>query len=203
MKVNCDLHGSDATPGGLPNGFAMGDVAASPATADPRTTPVPRQPAVVGQPSTCPPQLARECRIYTRYLLGQPATAYVLEKYADFHRQHGLVDGRSNDPFDRLLVAVSRRAVWLVGWADAYASRWARRATVRRKLVALLAILECSPTTFTAIDDVGATGPVRGLLYLALRGMTYVLTLLAATVLLGPLHVALRCCRPAGGGRPA
>ena len=133
-------------------------------------------------------QLERECRIYTRCLVGEEPAAYVLAKYCKYHQLQSS-GAAASDPFDRLLLTVSTWGPLAARVADSYASRFYKGALLRRKLVLVLALLECSPPSFQVLDapDSGPRPAVLG--KLAWRGCGYVLSLALATVFLLPVHL--------------
>src|ERR1035437_9355874 len=95
-------------------------------------------------------QLERECQSYTRYLIGQTPTPYVVEKYRDFHQKMGPVaDG---DRFERFLVSTSARGPVWARLTDSYASVWRKNSFVRKKLAVTLALLECASPGFEDLD---------------------------------------------------
>ena len=52
------------------------------------------------------PGLERECRTYTRYLIGREPDAYIVRKYIECHELDRIPAG---DAFDRVLIAASVR----------------------------------------------------------------------------------------------
>ena len=97
-------------------------------------------------------QLERECRTYTRYLIGQTPSEYVVEKYMDFHRKWDALAALKSDRFDQFLVGLSARRPFWARLADSYASRFRKDSAVRKKLVLTLALLECAPPSFEKLD---------------------------------------------------
>ena len=142
-----------------------------------------RQPAKLPVPSNV---LERECHAYVRYLAGQPPTRYIFEKYQDFHLKIGLPAAHSYDRF--LISASSRGPIW-ARLVDTYASFWRKDSAVRGKIVLTLALLECAPPTFEALDRVPAGGWPGAVLRLASSAATYAFTLIVATVLFTPVRL--------------
>lgn len=138
----------------------------------------------------------RECDLFTRYLIGQPATAEMCRHYARALAARGLADwppGR----FDRLLLGLAERGRAGTALVDAYTAFVDRGAPVRRRLVLLMAILENTPEGAAAFDPLPDRGAVRAAAGLLWHGFAGGLALLGAAVLLLPLRLVL-----AGGGRP-
>lgn len=138
-----------------------------------------------------PPQAAldHECRVLTSYLLRLAPSSYVLAKYRDAHAA-GALPASPAGPFDRLLARLAIRRPSLLKLVDAYASVFFRTALVRKKMVLLLAILEASPRVHACFDSPDPGGTVGLLAGIAGRGSAFLLTLLLAVVVLGPLQFA-------------
>ena len=134
-------------------------------------------------------ELRRECRVFCRYLVRQEPNDYVQEKYVAYHSRPDAEAARPADRFDRLLLRVSRRSRVTACVADSYASRFHRRSAVRKKLVLLLAILECCPPSFQYIDSPDRGGRAWIFATLFGRGVLFGVTLLVATIAFGPLHL--------------
>ena len=127
----------------------------------------------------------RECRIFGRYLLGQEPTDYVRQKYTDFHRRAAGGDLQLQSRLDGLLLRFARANVWGTHLADAYATQFFGNATLRKKLVLVLALLECSPPGCEVIDKTFAGGRLLIGLRLAWYGVTTAVMLVVATAVLG------------------
>jgi uncharacterized protein YbjT (DUF2867 family) len=138
----------------------------------------------------------RECDLFTRYLIGQPATAEVRRHYARALAGRGLADPPPAR-FDRLLLGLAGRGGAGTALVDAYTAFFDRGAPVRRRLVLLMAILENTPEGAAAFDPVPERGAVRAAARLLWHGFAGGLTLLAAAVLLLPLRLVL-----SRGGQP-
>lgn len=130
----------------------------------------------------------KECQCYSRYLAGVAATPYVVEKYLEFHgRREGFTTmGR----FDRWLVAASAQGPLWAKLADSYAARFARHSMLRKKLVLMLALLECAPPASAYLDAVDGGGRLRLWARLAMRVAGAALALVAGVLLFAPLHLA-------------
>jgi hypothetical protein len=136
-------------------------------------------------------RLRRECRTYTRYLTGQEPSKYILAKYEDFHRTVPVPVSNGSTPFDRLLVTGAARSPWMTRLADTYASRFCRNSELRRKLVLLVGLLECSQPSAAYLDSPGVRNAAGAWTSLAAAAARYAAALAASVLLLGPLHLAL------------
>ena len=140
-----------------------------------------------------PGQLETECLTYTRYLIGQQASPYVLAKYRQAHQAIPALAAPPADPFDDFLVRFSARAPLAAALADAFCCRFFKRATVRKKLVLALALLECAPGSASAIDSPGSGGRTAALLRLAAGISSAAALLLVSALVLGPIRLLFRC----------
>ena len=75
---------------------------------------------------------------------------------------------------------------------DSYCSRFRRRGPAFRKLVGMLALLECRPASSDRLDLPYSGGAALVIAKLMVRGSLDVLTLLVAVLLLAPLHLLQR-----------
>jgi hypothetical protein len=129
-------------------------------------------------------QLERECRVYAQYLSGQEPTPYLTEKYLDFHQKLG--PSLRSDAFDSFLVNVSARGGIWVRFADSYAQLFRKGSALRKKLILVLGLLECTPPAFEKLDSVPSGGCAGAVLRMAGTSIGFVLSSLAAMVLFTP-----------------
>ena len=137
----------------------------------------------------CREKLEAECRTYARYLLGQPPADYVQSKYLHYHLHASRTAVLPKDLFDEKIVALSARSAMWARIVDAYACRCYPASAVRNKLVLTLALLECAPPSFRALDAPerdGIPGAIAGLIWQAAR---FAACTVAGLVLLSPLRV--------------
>ena len=132
-------------------------------------------------------QLEQECRAYARYLSGQDPTPYLIEKYLEFHQKLG--QSLKLDSFDAFLVKVSVRGGIWVRFADSYARIFRKDCALRKKLILVLALLECSPPGFEELDSVPKGGLAGAVLRIAGTSIGFVLTSLAALIIFVPVRV--------------
>lgn len=131
--------------------------------------------------------LARECQVFTRYLVGREPTPYVIGKYRAAHHAHSAFVPGSR--FDARLVAVARlhpAGAWLV---DAAARFLAPRGLLRKKLVLLLAVLETCPPFFADLEHVAEGTALRQLAGVAVRMIAFVPVLFVGVIVVGLLRL--------------
>ena len=134
-------------------------------------------------------QLERECRCYTKYLIGESPSAYVIEKYKQFHQNSGGIASSELDSFNRHLLEISARGPKWARIADSYATRFRKGSALRKKLVVVLGILECTPPSYEKLDAVPSGGLPAIVVRLTFEGFRYGLCLLLGTVLFTPVRL--------------
>jgi hypothetical protein len=155
--------------------------------ADPAREAAPAGAAALPAPETA--GLVRECRAFARYLAGVEPDAYLEARYVAFHIKVGAA---VQDPVDRALLAVASVGGVATAVADAYAGRFRRRSALRRKLIALLALLESSSPAFERIDAPYRGGALRVYAKLVARALGEVAALAVGLLLFGPLQLLAR-----------
>ncbi len=133
-------------------------------------------------------QLDSECQTYCRYLTGQNPTSYIREKYHEYHQMSGAFSSLAR--FDRFLLSFSRRGTWMARIADGYSVRFLKQSAVRKKLVLMLALLECAPPSSSYLD--ASRGPAALVLArMCVTAAASLLALVAAVLVLLPVHWAM------------
>jgi hypothetical protein len=140
--------------------------------------------------------LARECEVFSRYLLGAAPNDYVRGKYLDAHERDPNYSAHSR--FGRVLLGFAARGPGCARLADSYACLLARKSTLRKKLILLAAIFETCAPFQEVFDSTDAGGQGILIARLAGRGVLFALYLLVALALFAPVHV-LQGLRPSGG----
>jgi hypothetical protein len=140
-------------------------------------------------------RLQRECRVFTRHLIGTAPGEYVAERYLDAHRVRTDFTPRSR--FDRFLCSFAAVTPLAARLADAWCAMFAPGSVLRRKLVLLLAMLESCAPHYRRLEDVSGN---RALAFAGLfgRGLVAALVLLVSVLVFLPARIALG---PAGGGK--
>ena len=136
-------------------------------------------------------QLERECRTYTRYLIGQAPTKYVIERYIDFHRKSYATAAPEFDRFDHFLVGVSAWRPFWARMADSYASVLRKNSAVRQKLVLTLALLECAPPSLEQLDRVDSRSSFGTSTSIAWGAAKYAFTVLTSVVFFSPIRLVM------------
>ena len=149
-----------------------------------------------------PETLRREVQVFGRYLVGRDPGPYVLTWYAAWHAAHGDAEAALALRIDRVLLALARRSRVAARVADTYGARFRPSGLLRRKLVLLVALVECSPETWQTVEEPGPGGRPRTLARLASRAALEGVVLVLAAILLLPVHGVLSVlpARPAAPG---
>jgi len=135
--------------------------------------------------------LRREADVFARLLTKEPPTDYVADKYVAFHEKRGDEIEAGADRVDEILLALARKGPLPARFADAYAGRFRRSSPLRRKLVAMVSLLEATPPGFTLVDTPDHGGPAIAWMRLFARMFGEGLTLFAAALFLLPLDLLL------------
>lgn len=141
------------------------------------------------------PNLERECRLFSHYLIDLSPSDYVLSKYQEAHRFGSPPVGRPIQRFDSIVLWLALKNPFILRLADTYASLFYKQALLRRKLVLLLAILECSPGAFDQLDRPEKLS--RSTLYglLLIKGLRLIAITVLAICLLAPIHATCAVLR--------
>jgi NADH dehydrogenase len=131
--------------------------------------------------------LDKECHTYSRYLVGAPPTPYVLAKYRQYHKVTNTFAGLPL--WDRMLISISARGPLLTRMVDSYAVRFCKFSALRKKLVLMLALLECSRPALEYLDGTDGGGRAWMFLRMGFQAAISVALLLIAIVLLMPTHL--------------
>lgn len=138
--------------------------------------------------------LRDECRMFTRYLLGQEPDSYVLECYVRL--QPAALEASSPPAFaDTVLLEAGRSGLFRLRMADAYARLFMPRCLLRRKLILTFAILENSARFHARFTSGLSTSYLSALARIAVAAVGFGLALVGSLFVLAP-RIAL-------GGRRA
>jgi hypothetical protein len=135
--------------------------------------------------------LNRECSVFALYLIGEPPSEYVKNKYRQAH-QTGSLPGVAAQPEEEFLVRVARIAPWSAKIIDGYTRIFRPFSTVRKKFVLLLAILESCPPAHKYLDSVDSSSILVLLVRLANRCLTFILTVVVGIVFILPAELICR-----------
>jgi NADH dehydrogenase len=139
--------------------------------------------------------LNKECEALSYYLIRQHPNAYVRGKYLEAHQVNLELQAGHRNMFDRLLLAIAVKSIWLAKMADSYASIFSRGCLLRKKIVLLLAILESTTPTFPYFDLPQSGG--RGFLLFRMlgQGLLFAAAFIVSTLLFFPLNLLGRLSR--------
>ena len=135
------------------------------------------------------PDLASECETFTRYLIGRSAPPYVVGRYVAAHRARAQELSLPPSGDERFFVEIARRGPrwsWLV---DCYVRPRAAESLFRRKLVLLVALLECWPATAGRFYSESRESAARVVGRLLARGASFLLGVLVSSLVLPPLRI--------------
>ncbi len=130
--------------------------------------------------------LKAECRIFGHYLIDGTLNAYTEKKYIQGHQK--LEIEISEKPIDQLLLKKAVKSPFWVRLTDIYSSIFFRQAIVRKKLLLLIAILECQQDGYAHLDAVDEKTAFRLFLELGQKGIVSIIMLIISIILIGPFH---------------
>ena len=133
-------------------------------------------------------RLARECRVFTRHLIGTDPGDYVVARYVEAHRARPVFTPISR--MDRFLCAFAGTAPVMTRFADAWSAVFAPTSVLRRKLILLLAMLESTAPHYRRLEVV-PSARAAAFTSLFLRGVLAVLVLLVSLLVFGPARLVL------------
>lgn len=152
----------------------------------------------IDPPPDIPEQLAKECRVFSRYLVRQLPNNYVMEKYRQCHAKP---EFKAADFHDSLLVKLASKGFFLTRMADAYSRFFRSHSLLRRKLAYLMAILEVTPPFFRYLDKADSGGKIGLLIKIGIKGFTLSLHLLFSLIFLMPLQILSKFTRKDENGK--
>jgi hypothetical protein len=149
----------------------------------------------LADPQAAEEVLDKECRTFSRYLLGSEPTDYILRKYRSGHESIPFRSRSQQSTFDSRLVVFAGKGKVRARMSDAYARMFFPHGTLRQKLVLLLAILETSPTSYAPLTR-GGRGSTQAIWDITVSLTGFGLSLLGALLVLGPKHMLTRIRTP-------
>jgi hypothetical protein len=137
--------------------------------------------------------LDAECSAFCAYLVGREASEYIRQRYREAHRQTDLVPQDHSNAFDRFIVRFGQRGILCTRMADIYTRWFYRRSALRSKLLLLMAILECSKSTYSLFEASQSSSKTRFGLRLLAQGIRWVLCLIASFVFFSVSYPVAKC----------
>lgn len=144
-----------------------------------------------GQSETIDAILYAEGRRLGKMLSGSDPPKIVLEKYANAHRQGLVGPDRDWGLFERIVLGTAKAGP-LFYLAEAYCAVFHRTGLLRKKMVLLLAILECIPDMGSAFDKPESGNPLSFLFGALARSLVFAFALLISTPIFFPLQVLFK-----------
>jgi NADH dehydrogenase len=129
--------------------------------------------------------LKRECQIFTYYLINRGPDQYIHDKYIYGHSILGIE--KEMDLFDTLVLKAAHRNSFLLKLADTFTGFVYKRAVLRKKLLLLLAIMECCPSTYIHIDTVSERSIVALYMKTGLKAIVFVMNLIISLIVFSPM----------------
>lgn len=125
----------------------------------------------------------------SRYMIGQQPSDYVIEKYIEAHRYSEMVDGSNQKPFERFLLQIATRNVFLLKVVDAYSAIFNPSSVLRNKLILLVAIMESCAPSYRAFEAQESASNIQILYELAWKGALFAISFALAFLILIPTQL--------------
>ena len=135
-----------------------------------------------------------ECRVFCQYLTSTEPSDYVSGVYSESSE----LATEASAPSDIALLQVARHGPFFARAADAYASVFARRSTLRRRLILLTAILESVGATSDILDKADTKTGAQFITRFTLVLVQFVFLFFCGAALLGA-RMAIRPLRSSLG----
>ena len=126
--------------------------------------------------------LDAECSVFCDYLVGQEPTEYIRQRYCEAHHKTNLIHQDPSNSFDSFIIRFGQRGVLCSRMADVYTRWFYRRSALRSKLLLLMAILECSKSTYSVFEASKSHSRVKFWFGLMLQGIRWVLCIIASFI---------------------
>ena len=137
--------------------------------------------------------LGAECSVFCAYLVGQEPTEYIRRRYCEAHHRTELIHQDPSNSFDSFIIRFGKRGILCSRMADVYTRWFYRRSALRSKLLLLMAILECSKSTYSLFEASKSLSKTRFLFGLVLQGIRWVLCIIASFVFFSFSYIGVKC----------
>jgi nucleoside-diphosphate-sugar epimerase len=141
-------------------------------------------------PSAVVSALEQECTAFSRYLVKQNPSRYVVDKYSEAHAR-SFLEGCKTNHFDRLLLGMAIVHPALAKLVDCYTGIFLKSATVRNKWILLLAIMESCAPSYEYFDASDSSNKSALFARMILQGIVFLICLSLSTIVLTPLRLVL------------
>ena len=133
-----------------------------------------------------------ECKVFTRYLMGQLPDKYIREKYTTAFSPGQPLCKDLQSGFDALLIKLAVIHPLFTHAIDAFSRFFYNDSTLRKRLIMLLALLESQASTSAEMEYPLKTGFTASILSMVLPLTLFSILLGIATITLLPLKLVLR-----------
>ncbi len=137
--------------------------------------------------------LGVECRAFCAYLVDREASEYIRQRYCEAHHRTDLIHQDSSNSFDRFIIRFGQRGILCTRMADVYTRWFFRRSALRSKLLLLMAILECSRSTYSLFEASKSHSKARFCFGLMFQGIRWLLCLMASFVFFSLSYLIVKC----------
>jgi nucleoside-diphosphate-sugar epimerase len=144
-------------------------------------------------------RLDNECRILTKYLVGDSPTTYVMQKYKEAQQVTDAFKSHSSGPMDRRLMRYSIKNPFFTRVADAYSRFFAKDSLLRKKIILMMAILESSAPAYRYYDLPKDSKATRAIIRLFFAGLSFAMIFSLSILLFAPFQIMTTLSKKNGG----
>jgi hypothetical protein len=137
--------------------------------------------------------LDSECNMFCDYLVGQEPTEYIRRQYCEAHHRTDLVHQDPANSFDCFIIRFGQRGILCTRMADIYTRWFYRRSALRSKLLLLMAILECSKSTYSIFESSKSHSKARFWFGLMGQGIRWALCIIASFIFFSLSYIFVKC----------
>ncbi len=131
--------------------------------------------------------LMAECELFTNYLIGRSPDEYIQAKYLQGHAAANLE--KDAGLLDAILIRTANSNSFFLKLADVYTSIFYRNAVLRKKLLLMLAILECCKATYHEVDKVSNSSGIIFGIRLFQKAFIFLLSLFISIIIFSPFRL--------------
>jgi hypothetical protein len=140
--------------------------------------------------------LSRECRIFCHYLMNTDPDKYILDKYQKAHNSSVMSDINQFSLFDVALLRTARIGPFFTRLMDVYSTTFLKTSLLRKKLILLSAILECSDPSYRIFESTQLIPKPLFFVSLICNTIFFISRLLVASTVISCAYTMMRITLP-------
>ncbi len=137
--------------------------------------------------------LEAECSAFCNYLVGREASEYIRTRYCQAHQRTDLVHQDPSNSFDRFIIRFGQKGILFTRMADIYTRWFYRHSALRSKLLLLMAILECSKSTYNLFEAEKSCSVIKFWFFFIANGIRWFLCLILSFIFFSLSYLIVKC----------